>query len=133
MDKHFWCAMCDERKWCQRDGGTGYASRADGTRICYDCCAIDDKAWMVTGQPIVLYLSKRAKDSDGRIHWQVQNWPASLTIHPRMVKRSEMRGFGWRPIPRYDVWFKHAGHCWHGVNQGDSQILRCRVIKRLPR
>jgi hypothetical protein len=98
-------------------GAVGYAEDSEGWRYCYACCAFLDKEAMRRDGHIALYLSKE----------QLSNWPGTLKIVPKRIKRSLASAFG-RPITRYDVWFEFEGTQWHGVNQGDNEICRCRRL-----
>jgi hypothetical protein len=98
-----------------------------GARLCYACCAEADLSQMERGEPIVLYLTGSGKPPQG---YSITNWPGSLKIHPMSVKHSRGVGFYGRRFDIYDVWFIGPDdHIWHGRNQGDNQILRCRPTK----
>lgn len=55
----------------------------------------------------------------------VSSWSGALKI-PGQYKRTR-RGFGGES---FDVWFTWDGEPWYGINQGDSQLLRVRRVKR---
>lgn len=129
-------ADCEQCQQCGRllpiipkgkAGGTGYATDSEGRKVCYACCAEQDKTYMRDHDKTTLYLSKDTSDQ-----WKVTNWPGSLTIKPDYVKRSKGYGFG-REYDRHDVWFTFQGDRWHGINQGDNQLLRCRKLKQVTR
>jgi hypothetical protein len=93
--------------------------------VCYACCAENDKRDMIATGRAVLYLVD-SQASAGR-HYSVQNWPGSLSIPVNAGgARRSRNNFG---AQRTDVWFTFAGATWHGVNLGDSQILRCKRVK----
>lgn len=54
------------------------------------------------------------------------NWPGTLRFRIGGAVRHSRNNFGAR---RIDVWFSAQGREWHGVNLGDSQILRCKRLK----
>jgi hypothetical protein len=89
--------------------------------VCYVCCAIWDSELMKAQHKTVLYLSKSKTGQ-----WLVSNWPGTLQIRvhqPRKGRHNIAR-------TRYDVWFRYAGLCWHGVQYGEwTQILHCKVVK----
>lgn len=99
----FVCADCKVVKPVQREGGTGYASLPDGSRICYQCCAVRDAELMRTDGKAVLYLSvdhDSLKDA-GVSHehntrngiyprnygWILTNWPGTLRLIPFRVRK----------------------------------------------
>lgn len=112
------CSVCNKSIAQSR-----YGRHADDSIVCYPCCAEEDRALLREGKEPVLYLSK---NKDGK--WQVTNWPGSLVITPNHVSTSDAHAFG-RKISRHDIWFTFEGREWHGVNKGDSQIVRCHRLK----
>lgn len=98
-------------------GGTGYGIDSNGRTSCYACCADLESERMRRGEPVVLYLV----DKDTR----VTDWPGVLSFP---VDRHH-KGRHNIARTRVDVWFRACGHNWHGVNIGDSQAVRCRVVK----
>ena len=105
-------------------GGTGYAIDQLARRHCYQCCADHDWASLRAGKPQCLYLT----GDNASKQWGISNWPGSLELRAMNVRKSYGYGFG-RRYDRYDVWFTFEGRQWHGVNQGDNQILRCKQLK----
>lgn len=103
---------------------TGYATDREGKKICFDCCAIRDKASMIengTSDQLPLYLSKDDKGT-----WYLGNWPSTLRFrcgNPRKGRHNMAR-------TRYDVWFNGPdGKDWHGVQYGENtQIVHCKRI-----
>lgn len=94
-------------------GATGYALTHEGERICYGCCAEDDRETMRHTGRITLYLNAH----------EVKNWPGTLRLP--IIRRTEQRRaqFG---LPRIEVWFMFEGQSWHGVHLGDDNTLvRC--------
>ncbi len=121
MVQMFVCKVCGESKLVRTGGGgTGYASRENGDKVCYACCADEDRAYMREHGKIMLYLG---------IGDAVSNWSGTLIIRPDRVRRSFGWGFG-RAYRRVDVWFSFEGATWYGRQQGDfNQVLHCRRIK----
>lgn len=136
----FRCAMCDRVHPLPTSGvSVGYAEH-DGDKICYECCALIDRLDMADvcaavdrgGRPAPVCLYLTFPDATGKPMF-IGNWPGSLKFWVRGRKRS------WHCVPgrgrtceRWDVWFDDpaTGRTWHGVNIGDSQILRCLPHKR---
>jgi hypothetical protein len=124
----FTCAECKITKPVQIGGGTGYAQSDDGL-ICYDCCAIRDKADMIKTGKALLYLTT---STNGKLAFGmfgdavVSNWPGTLKLNARfkLGRHNIARS-------RYDVWFIGPdGKSWHGVQYGEySQLTYCKRIK----
>ena len=106
-------------------GAAGYALDERKNKICYDCCAQNDKAWMREKGTISLYLTK---DASGL--WQACNWPGTLCfpVIGNRVSTSKAAAYG-RYIPRTDAWFVFEGWVWHCVSKGDMDLARCRKTK----
>jgi hypothetical protein len=129
----FKCIDCGEEKPLQTNGGTGRALTDAGESVCYACCAVRDRAYMVEHGRITLYLTLAARPQA----WggltragTVSNWPGTLNLGfdlPVTLGRHNIAG------RRYDVWFDGPdGHKWHGVTYGDNtQICHCKRTKRL--
>lgn len=118
----FTCVMCGKETPIKTTGGAGYATQDEPNefcpktgKVCYDCCAVIDKAWMEKTGRATLYVS------DG----MVSNWPGTLRFAARVVKGKHNIA-----RTRYDVWFQdHTGREWHGVQYGENtQICRCRRL-----
>lgn len=139
----FICADCQSAKPIESQGGTGYASLADGSKICYQCCAVRDAELMRTDGRAVLYLSvdhdsledagvSHEYNTRNGIHprnygWILTNWPGTLRLIPFRVRKGR-HNIG---RIRFDVWFTGPdGKAWHGVNIGDNQICRCKRLKK---
>jgi hypothetical protein len=112
----------------------GYGQTADGKKICYECCAENDRKAMLDNGKIILYLTPanlrdtapngfRGLDGEKVSRWQVSNWPGSLKFNA-YVKKGAHNIAG----SRYDAWFTGPdGKEWHGVNYGEmSQLCHCR-------
>ena len=113
------CKRCN-KEIVQPDGsfGTGYAVEADGSKVCYACCAKKDKEQMRSTGKAVLYL-----DAEKR---QVTNWPGTLRFDVTKLLKGRHNIAG----VRYDVWFNFGGCEWHGVTYGDNtQICKCKRNK----
>jgi hypothetical protein len=119
-------------------GGTGYALDASGRKICYQCCADNDRAEMIASGRITLYLVRRDKPEQlpgpdmqrGMVsRWYVTNWPATLEF-PTVNVHENARGGGFGS-QRTDAYFTGPdGKRWHAVNRGDSQIARCHRLAK---
>ncbi len=134
-DVTFTCCKCGKTKPVQTSGGTGYAG-SEYHKVCYDCCAIEDKEYMLKEGKITLYLTGGiGHDKDGRkmvsATWfgetHVSNWPGILKFTVEHIRL----GYHNFARYRYDVWFKGPdGFEWHGVQYGDNtQICHCKRTK----
>ena len=102
----FTCADCGV---C---GGTGYAVRDNGDKICYECCAIDDRKYMIEHGRNTLYLVKNAAEQ-----YEITNWPGTLRFRVGTMRKGYHNMAGCR----YDVWFVGPdGKTWHGVQYGNN-------------
>lgn len=90
----------------------GYGVLKNGNKICYDCCAKrDEQALMALSgkDKISLYLiGKNGQE-------EIINWPGTLRIKPRYVKRGRHNFAG----SRRDVWFAYKGKEFHGTQYGE--------------
>lgn len=114
----FWCHGCNQNINYEipASGGASGAGIMDNKTYCYPCCGKHDSQNMRRGVNMVLYLGKN----------EVQNWCGSLKFVIDRQSKSR-HNFG---IERRDVWFTDEhGQKWHGINIGDSQLLRCRRLK----
>lgn len=141
--EHFICGLCGlcARKKNSNLCGTGYAQCTKSEtlalphgakltipegKICYECVARWDTAYMFTHGKNGLYL-KGHKDIDGTLHdCVVTNWPGSLSIPCRVISRSR-NNMG---AQRIDVRFKFQGAEWTGTNIGDNDIVRCKRMAK---
>jgi len=114
----FTCFICGNIKPKQKDGGTGYAINSKNKKICYECCAIEDKRYMKKDGKIVLYLSGN----------EITNWSGTLRFDIIESKES-MHNWG---LTRTDVWFFFEFQIWHGYSIGDNtQICHCKRTKKM--
>lgn len=111
----------------------GYGKTADGRKICYACCAEEDKKQMRETGKAILYLVPKWIDSPmfgkpGRAmltKCELTNWPGSLKI-PCLVSfhRHNIAG------RQYSVQFTFEGQKWHGRKYGDNtDICHCKRNK----
>lgn len=116
----FFCGVCKADKPVTEGITPGYGVKPDGTKICYDCCAVHDRIQMRDEDRITLYLVKSG---------EVVNWPGTLRFQPTKVRKGR-HNIG---KTRIDVWFTEDefGSKWWGRNIGDSQILHCRKLTGL--
>ena len=110
--------MCKTRKVVDTGGcTTGYGEDDKGGKVCYQCCAEQDKAYMRRHGRITLYLVKY-----GNGKYEVVNWPGTLRIKAG-VKAGNHNIAG----SRYDVWFSFECMTWHGVCYGENtQLCHCK-------
>lgn len=102
---------------------SGYGVDTNGNKVCYPCCAEQDKQYMRDHGRITLYLTM-----DGQGKYKVTNWPGSVIFSASCVKRSSHNIARYR----YDTWFVFEGYYWHAVQYGDNtQIAHCKRTKSL--
>ena len=122
----FTCYHCGQTK-THNDGltmGYGVMSKdnrigyPEGAKVCFDCCAILDKADMMATKRAALYLDWAKK--------KVTNWPGTLAF-PCAGKKGR---HNWG-LNRYDVWFRVGDTFWWGYTIGDfTQICHCKQITK---
>lgn len=118
----FTCDRCASTNAINVSGASGYANTDKGETICYQCCADDDRDYMLKHGKIALYDTNWGPT--GTNLGSVSNWCGTLEIP--IVRRSRSSHNIARY--RYDVWFKYNGHVWHGVRYGDNtQIVHCKA------
>ena len=131
----FLCSVCGANIYREKDScSTGYATNDKREKICYSCCAEQDKQFMRDNGRITLYLVDYQKDGyyhrktgHGIGHAKVTNWPASLMFENCFVKN----GFHNIAGTRRDVWFQFEGTEWHGVQYGgSSDLCHCKRLKK---
>jgi hypothetical protein len=117
----FHCSVCHLDKPVTPGPTTGYAINADGSRTCFDCCAVHDRIRLRDESRVILYW-------DGSV---VTNWPDTLVIVPDRFRHGR-HNIG---RTRVDVWFteEEFGSRWYGVNIGDNDVLHCRKLKERSR
>jgi hypothetical protein len=119
MEKSY-CHICG--KECISDGcGTGYGIDKNNNKVCYSCCAEQDKKDMIQNKKTVLYLSK---ENDNK--WYIVNWPSSLKI-PVRNKRTGRHNIAGTQTTAY---FCFNGFWWIGKQYGNfSDICYCKQLK----
>ena len=106
--------------------GHGYGYYEYGKPICYACIGVQDRADLLAGKRIALYVTTR----DGRT--TVSNWPGSLVIHTYSAKvRKIFSPVGGR-MERTDVWFIVGDKAFWGFVQGDNQGFAPKMLKVNP-
>lgn len=132
-----YCDYCGEVKSHESDFTTGYATNKDGKKLCFDCCAVEDKKYMIEhgnskGLPLYLTPAKNPPTTPrlaGETYgtYEVTNWPGTLRFKCNKPKKNYHNIAG----HRYDVWFDGPdGFLWHGVNYGENtQIVHCKRTK----
>lgn len=95
-------------------------------KVCYECCAKDDKKRMQDTGKITLYLCEDGKNINDTQKHKVTNWPDSLSFSVTHLRKG---GHNWAGV-RYDVYFVFEGFYWHGTQYGDnSQLCYCKRTK----
>jgi len=111
------CTTCG--KDCIPDGiSTGYAIMED-KKICYTCAGKMDENELRTTGKLIGYLT----ESNCPIFC---NWPGTFKVQAKYYKRSKNNFGAWRT----DFWFIWEGRNYWGVNIGDNQIARVKLIKK---
>lgn len=111
-----YCAVCGKAVEMFKHG-----IRPDGARVCYECCAVTDRADMEETGRAVLYLTATTGHDI-----TVTNWPGTLRINVRRIRKGRHNIAG----TRYDVWFTADNRIWHGVQYGEgTQIVYCKRLK----
>lgn len=109
------CALCSAR--FVADGiATGYATRADGVRICYSCAGDAERDAMRADGRALLYLDENKKF--------VTNWTGAIALPllNGIIKKSR-HNMG----ARLDFWFIFDGYIWHGKQIGShNTIAHCK-------
>lgn len=120
-NKNETCARCGAGPFVRQDLGAGcavpgYATRDNGDRVCYWCCAVEDIEHMRAHGRVVLYLTN---DS-------ITNWPGTL----RFKVTASRKGTHNIARTRIDAWFRFDGHYWHGVQYGEfTQLIHCKKTR----
>lgn len=117
---------CD---YCQQDVTvdhyeftTGYGRDRDDKKICYECCAKQDAAYMLEKGEITLYLSK-----DDRSNWMITNWPASLKF-PVITLWHGRHNLAHRIT--FVRFFGPDGKVWSGKQVGEfTELCHCKATK----
>ena len=81
---NFTCSKCHKDKTHNVKGScgvTGYAIREDGSKICYDCCAIEDSEYMTETGRITLYLTGDLETGGRFTPTEISNWPGTLKFN----------------------------------------------------
>lgn len=127
------CGICGED--CTPKGcGTGYATQADGLKVCYSCAGWDELVTMRDTGKGTLYLTMDGENNGpcfipkhrfSGVCGSLSNWPGTFKINVAAYQgRHNMAR------TRYDVWFKAFGRNWHGVQYGENtQLCQCRATK----
>ena len=125
----FKCSACKKVKDIPDHGGTGYGVNRQGRKVCYECCALQDRAAMLKTGKAVLYLSTDSNPvipGHNRVVGKVSNWPGTLSFPIYGVRKGNHNIAG----VRYDVWFTVSGENWHGTQYGNNtQLIHCKRIK----
>lgn len=130
----FTCGVCHKEITQEHeDFTTGYGIDSKHEKICYNCCAEEDKQFMRDNGKITLYLVKRYDNQEPDrfgfhpYNYFVINWPSSLEIKCYYHNKGKHNMAG----TRYDVWFKFEGYVWHGVQYGENtQLCHCKKTKQ---
>ena len=112
------CSRCDNA-FVKTDCTLGYGKAADGTKVCYDCCAVLDRESMIASGKATLYLD----DTNGIP--EVTNWPGTLRFNAAI--KTSRHNFGGT---RTDAWFYGPdGSSWWGFQCSDGQLINVRRLK----
>ena len=123
QNKSFTCGICKtSQTYHSTVGGTGYAiNHLTGQKVCYDCCAEQDRKFMRDHKKITLYLTREG------FYSKITNWPGTLKLDCTGCRTGRHNIAG----TRYDVWFVFEGYYWHGVQYGENtQLCHCKQTKQ---
>jgi hypothetical protein len=125
----FQCSVCNEYYPDVSGQGvsTGYGCLENGDKVCYACCAIQDKQWMKEHNNITLYLTLPHPLKPGQyIRGHIGNWPSTLT-YPAQIKAGNHNIAG----VQYSVRFiDDTGQQWYGRQAGNNtQLCHCKKIR----
>lgn len=110
--------ICDCGHTVKSDGlGTGYGINDKNEKICYQCCADQDKAYLKEHGTLTGYF-------DGKYF---TNWPGSFKLLAQGIKKS-WHNFAGRD-GRTDYWVYMDGVCYHGVHVGFTH--QCSTIRKV--
>jgi hypothetical protein len=116
--ERFFCDSCKQELTKPTDGaGTGYGINGDGKKVCYSCCAEEDKQALRSlkpGQRMSMYFTGK----------EVTNWPGSLCIHAGSYKIKH----NFARTARM-VYFTFEGREFYGRNIGDMELFSFTVKK----
>ena len=129
MNETFTCVLCLAAKPVLKNGGTGYAIRIfDAAKICYACCADEDRKFMGAEGKISLYLTYN--NSNGVKRYEIANWCGTLRYPAYITAEHIEYAFNrYRMQATYFRFTDHLGKVWYGKNKGDMQLARCRRCK----
>ena len=118
------CSICNEGIE-KREHSAGYATDSSKRKICYQCCADQDREYMNVHDRITLYLAKRDDQ------WHVTNWPGTLAMLALVNVRRNGHNWG---LTRRDAWFQaDDGAWWWGVSYGDwTDLIHCKKLLHEP-
>ena len=114
---------------------TGYGIEPKTNRkICYQCCADNDREYMLNNDKICLYLVRNGKwnysieNVKFNSTWNITNWPNSLSFPVIWYTKGKHN----IAKVRYDAWFVGPNnHIWWCVQYGeDTQIVHCKKTKQ---
>lgn len=126
-NREFTCNICGITKQPDSQFTTGYGRDKHDNKVCYLCCADQDKKQMMDEGKITLYLTESKSPLQGMKPEYVSNWPGTLRFpvyHSRKGRHNFAR-------TRTDVWFQGPdGNEWWGVLYGEhTQLIHCRRTK----
>jgi len=123
VEAHMNCHECKKEIVKSNGIGTGYGLNDKKQRICYACCAVEDKKWMDEKGLTSLYFIENGNGM------KVTNWPASLE-YPIIEHSKSRHNWG---LTRTDFWFNdHKGNRWWGYHIGEwTQLARCQRVKNI--
>jgi len=133
MRRVFECDQCKTTVVHNSTFTTGYGYNAKDEKICFDCCAVNDRHSMIEdgdSKRLPLYLNKKPISKNGLFYqWKITNWPGTLVFTAYCSKNGRHNLAG----KRIDVWFRGPdGHVWHGWQVGDSTtIVHCKRTREI--
>jgi hypothetical protein len=106
--------------------GTGYAvmrrESENEVKICYDCCAVNDEKFLLENGYLHGYFHK---DKNGKCWFT--NWPGTFKIWVYSHKKGNHNFAGRNG--RTDFWLNFKNNHYWGVNIGDNECAKIKLIK----
>lgn len=105
-------------------GAAGYATRPDGTRICYTCADASERESLKTARAFTAYLSNGAHSTPTGYH--LTTWTGGILANVTTLTRGNhnIGGFLYR-FRAVDV----HGQKWYGTSPGPGMYARMRRAK----
>lgn len=116
------CSVCGKEIEREENSfSTGYGYNDKKEPICFYCCGELDKKQLRESGLLYGYI---VKDQTG---YKFCNWPNSFSVRVWNIRKSYHNFAG--KDGRTDFWFEFEGKRYHGVNIGDNECAKVKVLK----